>query len=420
MQQKKSLKLNHVEPIVLEVSDHEKEASPRSFSDFYNHKAIVLLGEQGLGKTSLFQSESLRESNAEIVSVRTFLSRAAKNYHGKVLYLDGLDEQRAGKQDGRPVIDNIVSRLDEIDCPAFRISCREADWYRNSDKRQLENISKDKKVTVLKLLPLNREQIKLAINGLVDDPEAFITQAIQKDVYGLLANPLTLTILLTVIKEDGWPTNKLDLLEKFSEILANEINEEHALAGFSKYSINEITMAAGCLCAVSLLADLEGFSRTPLHANDNTPHYLNTKFLSEMQNEVLEVASKSRLFQSISVNEDIFAPVHRVIAEYLAARFIVSLLEDGLSLNRILNLIADANDNPVAQFRGLYAWLACMLIVTSPKILLSLNHHIQQLHAEACCHFRLHYLNQLCENTTKVLAPQNYLVLSIDALELRH
>ena len=52
------------------------------------------------------------------------------------------------------------------------------------------------------------------------------------------------------------------------------------------------------------------------------------------------------------------APVHRHIAEFMAARYLASLIEDGLPVGRILALITGYDGGVVSEMRGLCAWLA--------------------------------------------------------------
>ena len=53
-----------------------------------------------------------------------------------------------------------------------------------------------------------------------------------------------------------------------------------------------------------------------------------------------------------------FVPVHRHLAEFLGAKRLARIIEDGLPSRRILALISGEDGIPVTQMRGLSAWLA--------------------------------------------------------------
>ena len=72
--------------------------------------------------------------------------------------------------------DQIRGRLDALGKPRFRLSCREADWLGANDRRRLESMSPDSKVTVLRLNPLTDSDIADILNDRPDigDAHAFI------------------------------------------------------------------------------------------------------------------------------------------------------------------------------------------------------------------------------------------------------
>ena len=62
-----------------------------------------------------------------------------------------------------------------------------------------------------------------------------------------------------------------------------------------------------------------------------------------------------RLFKSEGENR--FTHVHRVVAEYLGAKWLVRCFEDGVSQNRIFGLFRQREGVPTS-LRGLHAWIA--------------------------------------------------------------
>ena len=133
--------------------------SSQPLSAFRELSAYVLLGGPGAGKTTVFEQEADR-TDACYVTARdlvTFDDRPG--WHGKTLFIDGLDEIRAGALDARTPFDAIRTRLDNLGRPRFRLSCREADWFGSADQERLNLVSPDRQVTILHLDPLTEADI---------------------------------------------------------------------------------------------------------------------------------------------------------------------------------------------------------------------------------------------------------------------
>ncbi len=72
--------------------------------------------------------------------------------------------------------------------------------------------------------------------------------------------------------------------------------------------------------------------------------------------EVLRKTLSTKLFKGSSDNR--FTPVHRHIAEFLGARQLAQLVDDGLPARRPLSLITGEDGTVVTEMRGLAAWFA--------------------------------------------------------------
>src|SRR5271163_4029549 len=82
-----------------------EERQPQPFSAFARTSNIVLLGDPGAGKSYLFR-ESAAASGGRCLTARAFLNIPAFP-PGATLFIDGLDERRAGRGD-RGTVDAIV------------------------------------------------------------------------------------------------------------------------------------------------------------------------------------------------------------------------------------------------------------------------------------------------------------------------
>ena len=136
-----------------EVVPSSGEQVSRPFQHLRHLCAFVLLGDPGAGKSETFKTEA-QACGGWYVSVRDFLTLALPTAaRGKTLFIDGLDESRAGEGDGRTPLDRLRQRLDELGRPAFRLSCREADWLGASDRHALTAVASGGQVSVYHLDP---------------------------------------------------------------------------------------------------------------------------------------------------------------------------------------------------------------------------------------------------------------------------
>ncbi|MBL6985453.1 MAG: hypothetical protein ISR72_00150 [Methylobacter sp.] len=324
----------------------------RPITDFRERAAYVLLGEPGAGKSTLFEEEADNTVNGLCISARDFIVLDPKEWRDKTLFIDGLDEARAGKDDARTPLDAIRGRLSQLGCKCFRISCREADWLGSPDANDLERISPNQAITILHLNPLSSDDIEQIVNNdqRVPDPNGFIEKVEQLGLSGLLNNPQTLDMLINAdIGGHARPKSKQEVYELACKQLASEFNDDHAVTQTA--TIPQLMEAAGFLCAVQLIANISGF--TEGQAGEGR---LSLKELTIPNDLPIHAALKTRLFNKVGNNE--FSYIHRSVAEYLAAQFIAGKINQGLLINRVLALTSGFDGGIVAALRGLMAWLS--------------------------------------------------------------
>ena len=342
--------------------DQHREKESRFLETFRDTPAYVLLGDPGAGKTTAFEAEcaALRE-NACLVTARDFLTfnpQSHPEWHDKTLFIDGLDEIRVGADNARTPFNQIRGRLDELGKPRFRLSCREADWLGANDRRHLESVSPDSKVTVLRLNPLTDSDIADILNDRPDigDAQTFIALAKDRGADGLLANPQTLKMLADVVAQGGgWPKSRKETFEMACRQMIHEHNEEHQAAQESNSppAPDQLLDAAGCLCTVQLISGAAGYTLRG-QPDEEYPALDQCDYDSP---ETLRSALGTRLFKSESNNHR-FAPFHRHIAEFLGARHLAEVINSGLPARRVISLIAGEDGTVVTEMRGLSAWLA--------------------------------------------------------------
>ena len=338
-------------------ADQKREQEPRPLEAFRSAPAYVLLGDPGVGKTTAFEVESEAVDNAHYVSARDFLTLNVDSHpewRGETLFIDGLDEVRAGMDDVRTPFDAIRNRLDALGRPRFRLSCREADWLGANDQKHLDSVASDGAVTVLRLDPLTDADIITILDDQpeIDDAREFVAKAQEHGVDGLLKNPQSLELLVRAVMEGGWPESRLDTFERACSHIARERNEEH-LIGASPPALSELLDAAGCLCAVQLIAGIAGYT---VGLGESDSAYPSPEECGYANCDMLKPALATKLFEAESNTR--LVPVHRHVVEFLGACYLAQLIDKGLPSQRVLALITGADGGVVTELRGLSAWLA--------------------------------------------------------------
>jgi len=341
-----------------------KQEESKPLGEYKNTPAYVLLGDPGSGKSTAFRQESDESQDAMYIPARDIITFDASNHpewQNKTLFIDGLDEIRAGSSDFRTPFDRIRATLDKLGCPCFRISCREADWLGALDKEYLQIVSPDGKVLILHLDPITEEDIKHILSGRLNetDIDSFIEKVKNHGLDQLLLNPLTLDLLVKAIDDGEWPTTRKDVFERACRILSEEHNNDHRVGARTQFSNpDQLLDTAGYLCAIQLITGNAGYA---LSIAAKAPEF---PFIQEIEDNCISSRKNTlqkRLFKSCG--EERIEPVHRHVAEFLAARHLSRRIDqEGLPLRRILALITGEDGIVISGLRGLSAWLAvfCM------------------------------------------------------------
>ena len=344
-------------------------STARPLSAYRSKSAYVLLGDPGSGKTTEFvrESEALGDT-AAYVTARNFVKRnldSHPEWRDRTLFIDGLDEMRAGVSDARVPLDEIRSRLERLGTPSFRISCREADWLGPNDRRSLEEVSPDSAIAVLLLDRLSDEAVRELLGTHVrsGNAEGFEDQARRRGLGDMLGNPQTLKLLADAVEHGGaWPESRLETLDLACRKMATEHNDEHQ-AVEPIHSTETTLDASGRLCALLLLCGFEGYTLAP--GGDRNESCMSGfvtlddlgRASADPPRELLKSALSTKLFEADGERK--FVPRHRQIAEFLAGRYLAMLIDDGMPARRVVALMTSPSDGRVVTaLRGLSAWLA--------------------------------------------------------------
>lgn len=349
------------------------EWSPsRRLANFRADPAYVLLGDPGSGKTTTLRDEADR-TGGHFVTARRFLRGKVDRHpewQGTTLFIDGLDEVRAGGGDPRSPLDGLLKKLERLGNPRVRISCRVADWLGRNDEREVASLAGYEDLKLLRLNPLREDDVhKILSRHQIHDADDFLRRARDHGLDDLLRNPLCLELIAkVVVKGKEWPRSRLEMFTQACRKLAREHNDEHCAAQRSlpALGIEEVMTAAGQLSALLLLSGKGSFSQDPVEDEDCV-------VLEDIRDADIGASRRVLTTKLFASKDQRLAPVHRHIGEFLAARYLSRKIKEGVPANRVLALMTGHDGVVVFDLRGLSAWLAALnpkarqrLIATDP------------------------------------------------------
>ena len=346
-----------------EVREDKRNSSPQPLSAYEDVPAYVLLGNPGAGKTTVFMQEAER-AGACFVTARDLITFDVGNHPewlDTTLFIDGLDEIRAGSTDARTPLDRIRAQLDKLGCPRFRLSCREADWLGASDQGSLESVSPDGCIKIFHLEPLTDDNIIdiLSEGRSETDARTFVNEAENRGLGELLKNPQTLVMLAKIVTDGNWPDGRTETFDIFCREMLIERNKEHEITAKDlPVNDDQLLEAAGFLCAAQLIAGNIGYALLRETRDESFP-YIDDLDYGDIS--LLTQVAQRNLFKASG--EGRIEPFHRHIAEYLAAGYLANQIDKtGLPIGRVFSLITGEDGIVVSELRGLSAWLAARCI----------------------------------------------------------
>ena len=339
-------------------------SNPEILSHYSDVHAWVLIADPGAGKTDTFKTLRKAEGG-HYTKARRFVDLDLPTSWTSPIFIDGLDEITAGTAAGSTALGQILTKLQKLGTPRFRMSCREADWRGNTDSEALRDLVGEHSFLELHLEPLDRAQTTALIAYWQQSNEAaateFIREAENHDLEGLLDNPQTLRMLVKAVSNtaNGWPDSKTKTYELACTQLVREHNEAHLAAKRHKsLPHDKVRHAAGYLCAIMLLS-----GSTTIALQGPADAYPGIVALPELVSDgtapdvpTCQAALETRLFRGDG--QGYFWPVHRTVAEYLGAQYLISRIHAGLPASRVLALMLGLDAGVVPELRGLHAWLA--------------------------------------------------------------
>ena len=339
---------------------------PQPLSAFREVPAYVLLGEPGAGKTTEFEQECEALGDAaKYVKARGFRRARGdqlRELRGKILYIDGLDETRARGAYGTDAVDEIQANLLDLEPPAFRISCRVADWFGPVDRSPFEHVAADSRIVTLQLDRFSRSDARLWLEAHSPgiDATAFLLEASNHGFDSMLESPQWLAFLYESVVDGSWPATRSEAFRRACERLVSEPRDDHPHAA-EIVAAQEVMNTAGRVFATQLLSGSAGIAfgsstrSVDFIAASDIASDLETS--AELSADELRRVSATSLFKS--VGDQCYEPVHRQVAEYLGASHLADLIgRRVVSVGRVCAALTSPVDSRVVtDMRGLAAWL---------------------------------------------------------------
>jgi hypothetical protein len=347
----------------VEVIDGAKneQGTIHNVSDLRALPFVILLGEPGIGKSTVLKGEAAREG-VPVLTVRELVTGKQASPDA-TLFLDALDEYRADGQKSDK-IDNLANAMAAVKAARWRLSCRSEDWRKGADITPIKKTATDSPIVVAQLLPLDHAEAAAVLTALGEEnPEAFLAKAESLGATGFIESPLSLTLLHKAVAGGGkWPSARYDLFDSAVRRLAYERNEEYRYR--DRQSPHDILNGAGEACLLLLTLGARAFWRSNGEppASGDTRAYVIAHDLG-LDRNLLNDMLGTALFRG---EGETFEATHRTIAEFLAGEALAKAVvgserRAALPLSRAVALITGADGLPPTELRGLYAWFTAHL-----------------------------------------------------------
>ena len=363
-----------------------------SFEEISGVRALVLLGDPGIGKsTILSEQESVwkkrqHDSNEKslFINLRSYQSESRladhlfesqifkewlAGTHALHLFLDSLDE---GLLSIRVLAACLVDEFKELPFERLylRIACRTVEWPDLLENGLADCLGK-KAVQHYVLAPLRKIDVEEAarISGL--DAKLFLSQVESSAVVPFAIKPVTLNFLLSVYRKRGsLPSSQSALYLDGCRLLAAETSKSRGTAGYK----GELTAGQRLAVAARIAATMIFGNRDAVYLGANTAEAPNEdveiRELSAGNESVDDVPFKvgekeiretlgTGLFSTRGSNRIGWG--HQTYAEFLAAWY---LKKHDVSISQIKSLIThpgDPNKKIIPQLGETAAWLAGMI-----------------------------------------------------------
>ena len=318
-------------------------------------RSVVVLGEPGMGKSELIGELGRASGVAPVSAPRFMLSKNPGSYvtSGRPLLIDGLDEAIA--RDEKDALDRILAQLEDAGCPRFVLSCRSREWQSRS-LRSLKDIYGVEPL-VVSIEEFTREEASAfwSSRGFTSSVDPVLDGLDEQGLSDLYRNPLTLSLLGRVADSGkSRPATRAELFGHVCELIWREENDARQNTQLAQISQEQALSSAGACMAAMIFGGVDAIRLGGIAERQDGEVWIGELEKLPGGAHARSVVS-SKLFKSVGVGSA--APIHRVIAEFLGARWLAAQATTSLSRRRLLAQCHGGGSVP-SSLRGLHAWLA--------------------------------------------------------------
>jgi hypothetical protein len=372
-------------------------------SDLDDISFVAILGEPGIGKTTIFadQPDRVRNTKADrrVLSLdlrsigsdgllyrRLFEAPEFQDWAARdselFIYLDSLDECLLR-------VDTVAALLASEFCARsqsrlfVRVACRTFAWPQRIFEQVLINRFGEDAVAVREVAPLRRRDVMLAASTEGLDPNAFVAAILDAQAVPLAIKPLTLTMLLKLFKkENGLEGSQLELYTRGCVLLCEENNESRRETGrVGNLNSRQRIAVAERLASVTTLANRFAIWTAPDDGSvpDEDVPIGDLSGGTERAGHDEVAVDQANITETLdtglfsSRGPDRMGWAHQSYAEFLTARH---LINSGIARDTLLGMIGHPTGGLIPQLAGVAGWLSSLnsqlrqaLIVDHPDII---------------------------------------------------
>ncbi len=313
---------------------------------------IVVLAEPGGGKTELMKSIA-QKLNTSVLNASVF-AYVGTDKENSSLIIDAVDEVARIDQSG---IHKLLALARASKPNRVIMSSRSSEWGLAFTSIFEKFLGVSPMIVRLREFDLDEQHSIFKHHAPAEDFFAFQTEVTRFSLDMLLPNPQFLKMFTDAyLESDRRFADKRSIFALAVERLAKEVNPGIPKASVSLPVAQKIAFSAE-VYAKLLLSGAEGISTIDTTANRMYPML---PALFNGSTACYDILS-TQLFKP-GDNEDQHRPVHKIVAEYCAADYLIKRIADpadDLTLSKCLSIIAP-NDTARDELRGLLGWMAAL------------------------------------------------------------
>lgn len=326
---------------------------------------FLVLAEPGAGKTELLKQFG-RILDVNPVRAGVFKSRPLVGQPSSLI-IDAMDEVARIDPLG---VEEIIVKAHDSGSRKVIFAGRSSEWEKGETEYVKDYFGVEP--TVVRLQPFSHsEQRQLfSANFPTEDFDAFAVECVRFELGPLLGNPQFLLLFGEAYIESGrhFVSKKAIYLDAVRR-LAHEANDRARPS--NRPSNDEIVEMSCEVFAKLMLSGVAGVSSAENLKSNDFP-YLRPLVVNRRQDA--HFLADTRLLKP-SFETGQHEPVHRIVAEYCAARYLIGRIDDPsdrLSLSRVLAIIAPKNAVRT-ELRGMLGWMAALAQETTQRHLIELD-----------------------------------------------